>query len=96
MLEITESEVPQIAENYILYNLDIGDGLFWLFDIQQGTCFKLNDTSFFILSNIDGKTPTREILKRFLSRYPDENPEMISQDFKEILEELKNRKVLCR
>jgi len=87
-------EILRIAEQYILYKLDIEDGLFWLFDISEGTCFKLNETSFFILSNIDGKTHTSEILGRFLSTYPDENPEKLSQDFEEILEHLKKRNVL--
>jgi hypothetical protein len=43
--------------------------------ISEGTCFKLNETSFFILSNIDGKNSYIRNPRRFLSTYPDENPE---------------------
>ena len=85
-------EILRIAEQYVLYKLDVNEGLFWLFDVNEGTCFKLNETSFFILSNIDGKTSITEILKRFHSRYPDEDPEKVSYDFKEIIEQLKNTK----
>lgn len=87
-------EILCIAEQYVLYKLDVNEGLYWLFNINEGTCFKLNETSFFILSNIDGKTPTSKILQRFRSRYPDEDPEKVSGDFEEILEDLKRRNVL--
>jgi len=87
-------EIPRIAEQYVLYKLDVNEGLFWLFDVNEGTCFKINETTFFILSNIDGKTPTSKILERFHSRYPDEDPEKVSGDFAEILEQLKKRNVL--
>ena len=95
MLEMKEPEILRIAEQYVLYKLDVNEGLFWLFNINEGTCFKLNETSFFILSNIDGKTPTSKILQRFRSRYPDEDPKKVSGDFKEIIGNLKRRNVLC-
>jgi len=89
-----EPEILRVAEQYVLYKLDVNEGLFWLFNINEGTCFKLNETSFFILSNIDGKTPTSKILQQFHSRYPDEDPEKVSNDFEEILKNLKRRNVL--
>jgi len=95
MLEVKELEILRIAEPYVLYKLDVNGGLFWLFNVDEGTCFKLNETSFFILSNIDGKTPTSKILKRFHSRYPDEDTEKVTKDFEEIIESLKKRNVLC-
>jgi hypothetical protein len=94
MLEMKEPEILRVAEQYVLYKLDVNEGLFWLFDVTEGTCFKLNETSFFILSNIDGKTPTSKILQRFHSKYPDEDPEKVSRDFEEILVHLKRRNVL--
>ena len=94
MLEVKEPEILRIAEQYVLYKLDVNEGLFWLFNVDEGTCFKLNETSFFILSNIDGKTPTSKILKRFHSRYPDEDTKKVTKDFEEIIENLKRRNVL--
>lgn len=94
MLEVMESGILRIAEQYVLYKLDANKGLFWLFDVQEGTCFNLNETSFFILSCFDGKTSTSVILQKFLSRYPDEDPEKVSNDFKEIVETLKKQNVL--
>ena len=94
MLEVKDPEILRIAEQYVLYKLDVNEGLFWLFDVQEGTCFNLNETSFFILSCFDGKASTSGILQKFLSRYPDEDPEKVSNDFKEIVETLKKQNVL--
>jgi methyltransferase-like protein len=94
MLEVKDPEILRIAEQYVLYKLDVKEGLFWLFDVQEGTCFNLNETSFFILSCFDGKTSTSGIFRKLLSRYPDEDPEIVSNDFKEIVETLKKQNVL--
>ncbi len=94
MLEVKDPEILRIAEQYVLYKLDVNEGLFWLFDVQEGTCFTLNATSFFILSCFDGKTSTSEIFRKLLSRYPDEDPEIVSNDFKEIVETIKKQTVL--
>ncbi len=94
MLEVIEPEILRIAEQYVLYKLDVNEGLFWLFNVREGTCFKLNETSFFILSCVDGKTSTSEILQRLHSRYTDEDPEKVSNDFREIVETLKRQNVL--
>ena len=94
MLEVKDPEILRIAEQYVLYKLDVNEGLFWLFDVQEGTCFNLNETSFFILSCFDGKISTSKIFRKLLSRYPDEDPEIVSNDFKEIVETLKKQNVL--
>lgn len=94
MLEVKDPEILRIAEQYVLYKLDVNEGLFWLFDVQEGTCFNLNETSFFILSCFDGKTSTSEIFRKLLSRYPDEDPEKVSNDFREIVKTLKKQNVL--
>lgn len=94
MLEVKDPEILRIAEPYVLYKLDVKEGLFWLFDVPEGTCFNLNETSFFILSCFDGKTSTTEIVWKLLSKYPDDDPEIVSNDFKEIVESLKKQKVL--
>lgn len=95
MLEMTESEILRMADQYVLYRLDVDGGLFWLFDIYKGTCFKLNETSFFILSCFDGKTSISNVLQKLQSRYPDEDKEKVTKDFNGIIENLKRRNVLC-
>ncbi len=95
MLEI-EAEILQIREQFVLYRLDVCDNdLFWLFDIREGPCFKLNETTFFILSCFDGKTPNSEILYRLISRYTDVDHEKIYKDFMDIVKTLKRENILC-
>lgn len=89
-----ESEILRIAEQYVLYKLDVKGGLFWLFDIEEGACFRLNETSFYILSYFDGNSSISEILQQLLSRYPDENPEKVFNDLKEIVGVLKEENIL--
>jgi len=94
MLEVKESETLKIAEQYVLYKLDVNGGLFWLFNIEEGSCFKLNETSFYILSCFDGKASISEIFQQLLSRYPTENPEKVSNDFTGIVKILKKENIL--
>lgn len=94
MLEIRQSEILKMAEQFVLYKLDVRNKLCWLFDIEEGTCFNLNESSFFILSCFDGETPVSEIRQKFISRYPNESPEKLSKDFEELLKTLKERRVL--
>jgi hypothetical protein len=94
MLDVSDTEILRIAEQYVLYNLDINEGLYWLFDIKKGKCFNLNQSSFFILSCFDGKMSTSEVLQKLLSRYPNENPDKLVNDFKELVNNLKKQKVL--
>jgi len=95
MLEMREAEILRIAEQYVLYKIEVDDnGLFWLFDIQEGACFKLNETTFFILSCFDGKASLSEIRQQVLSRYHNEDPKSILNDFDEIVNILKKQKVL--
>jgi hypothetical protein len=94
VLETRESEVWRIGEQYVLYKLDVSDGMFWLFDIQAGACFKLNETSYFILSCFDGKAPLSEVHKRILTEYAGEDSEVITGDFDWLFNTLKRRGIL--
>lgn len=89
-----ESEILRIDEQYVLYKLDVNGGLFWLFDIEEGACFKLNETSFYILSCFDGNASISEILHQLLSRYPNENPEKVFNDLKKLVDILKEENIL--
>lgn len=93
-MEGWESKVWKIAEQYVLYKLDVDEGMFWLFDVEEGTCFDLNETSYFILSCFDGRKSMSEILKKVVSAYPDEDKEVVTKDFIELFEKLREHGVL--
>jgi methyltransferase-like protein len=96
MLETRNSEVWQIGDQYVLYKLDISSGMFWLFDIREGTCFNLNKTSYFILSCFDGKAPLSEIRKCIMAWYIKEDSEIVSKDFDDLFEKLRKQGILER
>lgn len=88
MLEV--DRVLQLKEGFILYKLEVGDGMFWLFNIENGDSFKLNETSYYILSLFDGNRSMGEIHKCLLDNYPDANPDIIRKDFEELIDRTKN------
>jgi len=86
MLEI--DKVLQLKEEFLTYKLEVGDGMFWLFNIETGDSFKLNETSYRMLSLLDGSKSIEEIQECILDEYPDSNPDVILKDFEELLEKM--------
>jgi len=94
MLELKESSFLRLADQYVLYNLDIAQGMYWLFDIEDGTYFDLNEVSYFELSLFDGKTSFGEIRKKVISKYKSENPHVVTNDLKELLDKLHKKDII--
>ena len=86
MLEI--DKLLQLKEEFLTYKLEVGDGMFWLFNIETGDSFKLNETSYHMLSLLDGSKSIGEIQECILDEYPDSNPDIILKDFEELLEKM--------
>ena len=94
MLELKESSILKLADNYVLYKLDIDQGMYWLFDIEEGTYFDLNEVSYFELSLFDGKTSYDEICEKVISKYNCEDSRVIIEDLKELLEKLNKKGII--
>jgi len=94
MLELKESTILKLADNYVLYNLDISEGMFWLFDIEEGSNFDLNEVSYFELSVIDGKNTYKEVCDKVILKYSDENFETVLKDLNELLDKLYKEGIL--
>ncbi len=92
MLEI--DRVLQLKEEFILYKLDVGEGMFWLFNIENGDSFKLNEISYHILSLFDGNKNVGEIHKCILDRYHDMDTDEVSGDFEELIESMVKNNIL--
>lgn len=91
MLEV--DKVLQLKEDFILYKLEVGKGMFWLFNIKNGDSFKLNETSYYILSLFDGNKSIGEIHKYILDKYPDASPDVILKDFEELIERMEKKNI---
>lgn len=68
--------------------------MFWLFNVHDGTYFKLNKTSYFILSCFDGKTSLSKIREKVLSQYIVEDLDEVSKDFEALFEKLESQEIL--
>lgn len=96
MLETDKSDslIMNLNDNLFLYKLD--DSLAWLFNIENGEHYKLNDSSHFILSLFDGKKTVDEIQKMYIKKYEKEDVEetILLKDFNELLDCLMRNNVL--
>jgi len=91
MLEV--DKVLQLKEEFILYKLEVGKGMFWLFNIENGDSFKLNEISYYMLSLFDGNRSIGEICKCILNKYPNSNPDVVLEDFEELIERMKKENI---
>ena len=91
MLEV--DKVLQLKEDFILYKLEVGKGMFWLFNIENGDSVRLNETSYYILSLFDGHKRIGEICKCVLDQYPDASPDVILKDFEELIERMEKENI---
>lgn len=96
MLELTETNILKLADNYVLYKLELDQAMYWLFDIEEGTYFNLNKVSYFELSLVDGKTSIAELSKKVMTEYSLEDPALITSDLKEFAETLYNKGILTK
>jgi methyltransferase-like protein len=92
MLDV--EKVLQIKKEYILHKLDVGVGMFWLFNIQNGDSFKLNRTSYTILSLIDGGKSIGEISRCLFDKYTNKNADLILKDFEELIEKMRKENII--
>jgi len=91
MLEV--DKVLQLKEEFILYKLEVGKGMFWLFNIENGDSFKLNEISYYMLSLFDGNRSIGEICNCILNKYPNSNPDVVLEDFEELIERMKKENI---
>lgn len=94
MLELKESTILKLADNYVLYSLNISEGMFWLFDIEEGSNFDLNEVSYFELSLINGKNTYKEVCDKVISKYTDEDSQVIIEDLNELIEKLYGKGII--
>lgn len=86
MLEV--GKVLQLKEEFVLYKLEIDKGMFWLFNIENGDSFKLNEISYYILSLFDGEKSVGDIQKCLINKYKDASNNAILKDFNELIEKM--------
>ena len=91
-----DNAIMKLADNQFLYKLD--DSLRWLFNIDTGEYYKLNESSFFVLSLFDGKKTVDEIRRIYVNKYSSSEMgnKALLRDVNELLKQLMNNNVLVK
>jgi hypothetical protein len=75
-----KNEVYSLNDRYFLWKGEYGGNIkYWLFDTKKGKIFKLNETSFTMLSLFDGTRTIEEILCVLMDMY-DVHREQLEND----------------
>jgi len=83
MLEINQDNTFILAENIFLQKISELDK-YWVFNIDTGEHYTLNETSYWILEQIAESLPIRSIMKNFLGNF-DVAKNQGKDDFNEII-----------
>jgi methyltransferase-like protein len=80
--------IMELADNQFLYKLD--NSLMWLFNIKSGDHYDLNESSFFVLSLLDGKRTVGEIRQLYVEQYSKSGvaEEVLLKDFNSLVDDL--------
>ena len=91
MLEV--DKVLQLKEEYILYKLEVNKGMYWLFNIENGDSFKLNESSYYMLSLFDENRSIGKIQRCIIEKYPDIESNSVLKDFEKLIMSMKKQNI---
>jgi len=94
VLEINESDVFFLSDNTFLQKLE-ELGKYWVFNIETGEHYSLNETSYWILEQIALNLPIESILRDLVDTY-DVDEEQGKNDLDETINKLLKEKIIKR
>ncbi len=94
MLEINEKDTFMLAENIFLQKIN-ELGKYWVFNIDTGEHYSLNETSYWILEQIADNLPKKSILKNFLDGF-DVDKTQGKDDFNKIVNDFLREGIIKR
>ncbi len=83
MLEINQNDTFMLAQNIFLQKIN-ELGKYWVFNIDTGEHYSLNETSYWVLEQISESFPMKSILKDFLEGF-DVDKNQGKDDFNKII-----------
>lgn len=96
MLVLDDSDKLILEDRYVLYKLDIDEGLYWLFDVEEGSYFDLNNVSFFIFSQFDGAQTLGRVRDVTIIEFQDTDRDMVAKDFNELIQDAVTNGILSK
>ena len=88
-----DNEVYRLSDSYSLFKGDFNEVKYFLFNIEDGTIYKLNGVSYDMLCLFDGKKEVAKILSCFLNQYNGDE-EQIKSDFYKLVSSWLAKKIL--
>ena len=83
----------KLSEDYLLQKRDAPEGDDFLFDIQNGSAYKINSSTYDFLSLCDGAFDYDGVIRRFCESYPVQ-PEQVKSDFDPLVDKWVEMKIL--
>jgi hypothetical protein len=89
-----DDRVYRLAGDYSLYRAEVGEGSqYFLFNIKDGTIYRLNEVSFTMLSLFDGNKGLTAVFDRLKNIY-DTDETKLHNDLNRMLTEWRTRDIL--
>lgn len=86
-------KIYRLSDDYSLYKTDFKEKKYYLFNVSDGTIYKLNDVSYDMLSQFDGRQTVGNVLKSLLNLYNIQVQE-IESDLNEKINQWLDKKIL--
>ena len=90
-----EKEIYSLSNKFSLYNYDLQDGPYLLFNIDSGNIYRLNKTSYTMIELINGQRTIEEILELLYTKYQAAHDE-IKNDLLALIKQWVEKKVLIK
>lgn len=94
MLEINKDDIFTLSDNIFLQKIE-ELGKYWVFNIETGEYYSLNETSYWILEQIAVNLPIKSILRDFVDTH-DVDEDKGKNDFGETINKFLKEKIIKR
>lgn len=88
-----KSKIFRLSDSFSLYKSDFKEKKYYLFNVADGTIYRLNEVSYDMLSRFDGHQTFAEVLSEINSIY-ESNMDEIEGDFNSMLQQWLDKKIL--
>lgn len=88
-----ENKILQLSDQYNLYKADVKEKKYFLFNLHDGSIFRLNEVSFTMLSLFDGKKTVGAVENMLKDMY-NTDIEKLKKDFSEMVSHWVQKEIL--
>jgi len=86
-------KIYSLSTSYSLFKGEFNENKYFLFNIEDGTIYRLNEVSYDILSLFDGIRNVEKIIELFIALYQGEQDKMMA-DLKKLIDIWLDKKIL--